>query len=130
MKFRYLLPPVLWSLAILWIISIPGTSIPTSRFLNIPHLDKLVHLAVFAVFTFLLSYGLHMQEINVFKKHPYTISLLVGVVYSILTEWIQLRFIHSRSGEFYDLIADVTGCLMGVILYFYLKRYIPSFLHK
>lgn len=130
MKFRYLLPSVLWSLIILWIISIPGTSIPSSKLFDIPHFDKLVHAAVFAVFTFLLTYGLRMQQIIVLNKYPYTISLLVGVVYSMLTEWIQLRFVDSRSGELYDLIADLAGCLMGVLLYYYLNRYFPSFLHK
>lgn len=130
MKYRYLLPSIFWFLIILWIISIPGGSIPKSSLLKIPHIDKVIHAVVFAVFTFLLSYGFLMQKKVLLGRYPYTFSFLIGVLYSIITEWIQLRFVIARSGELLDLLADMTGCLAGIVLFDYLKRFIPTFLQK
>jgi VanZ family protein len=130
MKYRYLLPSLVWFLAILWIIIIPGGSIPNSALFKIPHIDKFIHAFVFAVFTFLLSYGFYMQKMMVLGRYPYTFSFLTGVIYSILTEWIQMRFVAGRSGELLDILADLAGCFAGIVLFNYLKRIFPSFLQK
>jgi len=130
MKLKYLLPAIIWSFIILWLISIPGSSIPETPFLNIPHFDKLVHAIIFAVFAFLVSYGLFMQKNSVFSRYHYTITLVLGVVFSVVTEWIQLEFVVGRSGEFMDLVADLAGCLLGMIAFYYRKYYIPTKLLK
>jgi VanZ family protein len=116
-----MLPSVVWSLIILWIICMPGSTIPKVPFVNIPHFDKLVHAAIFAVFAFLLNFGLYRQENPFLKKHHYTISLIIGVIYGLGTEWIQLNFIPGRSGEFFDWVADIAGTISGILM-FHLTR--------
>jgi VanZ family protein len=130
MKLKYLLPAIVWTLLMLWLITIPGSSIPETPFLNIPHFDKLVHAIIFAVFTFLVNYGFFMQKKLVYSRHHYTISLVLGVIYSVFTEWIQLEFVVGRSGELMDIVADLTGCLLGAIAFYYRKYYLPISLLK
>ncbi len=130
MKFRYLLPAILWSLLILWVLSVPGSSFPKTPFLAIPHFDKLVHLGIFAVFTFLLGYGLSKQPARWCQKYVYTITLLLGVIYSMLTEVVQHIFLAERTGDFWDFIADVAGCLVGILILKHGKQYLPAFMHK
>ncbi len=128
MKLKYLLPVILWSLVILWLISIPGSNIPQTPLLKIPHFDKLVHFGIFAVFAFLLSYGLIKQASVICQNHTYTISLLVGVIYSAGTEILQYCCIPGRFGEFWDFMANAAGCLVGIIAFKYGKKYFPAFL--
>jgi VanZ family protein len=130
MKYRYLLPAFLWCLTILWLISIPGGNIPKFSFLNIPHFDKLIHAFVFGVLSVFLSYGFYKQNISLLGRYPYTFSMLIGVLYSIMTEWIQDRFVMGRTGDFYDILANVIGCCAGIVVFVFLKRVFPSFLEK
>lgn len=130
MKYRYLLPALIWFLTILWIISIPGGNVPKLSFFNFPHIDKLIHAFVFGVFTLLLSYGFYKQKYLILARYPYTFSIIIGVIYSLLTEWIQFRFVSGRSGELLDVIADLVGCIAGIFLFDFLKRIFPSFLEK
>lgn len=129
MKFKYLLPVILWSLVILWVISIPGNNIPKTPFLAIPHFDKLVHFGIFAVFAFLLNYGLSKQSSVFCQKYQYTIALLIGVIYSAATELLQYIFISVRTGEFWDFMANTIGCMLGVLVFKHGKKYLPAFLY-
>lgn len=126
MKLRYFLPAVVWSLIIVWIISLPPAIIPKTPFLNIPHFDKLVHAFIFAVFIVLLNYGLIRQSSFWTRKYLYTISLVIGVIYGAGTEWIQLHFIAGRTGEWWDFAANITGCLAGTLVFMYLKKQFPA----
>jgi VanZ family protein len=126
MKFRYLLPAFLWSVIILLIICIPGSNFPKTPFINIPHLDKLVHAFIFAILAYLLSSGLYRQKNPYLKKHHYAISLAAGIVYGIFTEWIQWSYIPGRSGELLDWIADVGGTLAGLLFFWFQKNHFSS----
>lgn len=129
MKFKYLLPVILWSLIILWLISIPGSNMPKTPLLAIPHLDKLVHFGIFVVFAFLLNYGLSKQASVFCQKQQYTISLLIGVIYSAGTELLQYIVISARSAEFWDFVANFTGCVVGVLVFKYGRRLLPAFIY-
>ena len=130
MKFKYLLPVILWSLVILWLISIPGGNIPKTPFLSIPHFDKLVHFGIFAVFAFLLNYGLSKQSSVSCQKHQYNISLLIGVIYSGGTELLQYMFIVGRFGEIWDFAANMAGCCVGLLVFKHGRKYFPAFLYN
>jgi VanZ family protein len=125
MKIRQLLPSIIWSLIILWIICMPGNSIPKTPFINIPHFDKVVHAVIFAVLAFLVNYGLYRQNNTFIRKNHYTISIISGVIYGIITEWIQLKFIPGRSGEILDWVADVAGTIAGIIAFYLYLQFFP-----
>lgn len=128
MKFVYLLPAIVWFFVIFWIISIPGSSIPKTPLLSIPHFDKLVHTGMFAAFVFLLIYGLEKQSTGLFFRYHYTFPLIIGVIYSISTEWFQYMFVPGRVGEIWDVAANITGCFTGSVMFYYRRRFLPAFL--
>jgi VanZ family protein len=104
----------------------PGSNIPDVPFIKIPHLDKLVHAVIFAVFAYLLNYGLYRQKNAFLKTHNYTITLFAGVVYGVITEWIQFSFIPERSGELTDWLADVAGTIAGIIIFHFTRKNLPQ----
>ncbi len=121
MKFRYLLPAILWSVIIFFIIAIRGSRIPDSALFYIPHFDKLLHAGIFFVLSILLLWGLIKQKKNK-KAIPYIITLLFCVIYGGVTEIIQHFFVDGRSGEIADFAANTIGSLIGVAGFYYMKN--------
>ena len=112
---------VAWAVVIFVLCTMPSSGLPR---LNIPHADKIAHFGFFFVQSVLLSL------LFVFRtRRSYfqiiLLSTLVVFVYGGLIEILQSR-IFNRTGDFYDLIADVLGGLLGamacpVILRFFQK---------
>lgn len=74
---------------------------------GLAHLDKVVHIGIFAVLSALLWKG--------FRLSPLTASLLLGA-YGGAIELCQ-HFFTRRHGDWWDLLADITG-----VVSFYLVR--------
>ncbi len=128
MKFRFIIPAFIWFLVILWLVSIPASSIPKTHFLQIPHLDKIAHAFLFGVFVVLLNYGFYKQINITFKRHYYTISLISAVLMAILTEWLQDLLGRGRTAEVNDIAADFAGALLGMGGFWIWKRFFKGFL--
>ena len=108
MSARRWLPPALWAAFILVLTSIPS---PPETPGGIPHLDKLVHFALYAGLGWLSTRALRTPR-------PMTLVtlLVVLVVFAAFDEWHQ-RFIPGRFPEFADWIADVCGATLGAVAY-------------
>ncbi len=117
MNPRYLIPALIWSLLIFWIISLPGSSIPKTPLLQLPHFDKFVHVSIFMVFAFLLAFGIDKQEVKGIQRNIYTITIAICVIYSTGTEWLQHNYVPGRHGDFWDILANLAGSLTGLMIY-------------
>jgi VanZ family protein len=100
MKVLSLIVSVLIVIAVL----IPGSSIPDVEFIGV---DKFVHIAMFSSWAIAIGYDFP-------STRPWLVFIL-GLGFSIFTEFLQL-FIEGRSFDFYDMIADAGGLLLGLIL--------------
>ncbi len=105
-----------WTLAILAACLIPGREIPN---VNVPLADKWVHFILFAVFSFLwlflyrhasLKQGLYICLLS--SAFGYVVELLQG---SGLT--------RGRSYDPFDWFADSIGGVLGMLLFFCLRRF-------
>ncbi len=85
-----------------------------SSFFNIPHLDKLAHILLYAALSFTIMIEGYLKN-KVIGKHI-IIVVLLSFIYGSIIELIQL-FLPGRSGEFLDSIADLTGSLFAVLLF-------------
>jgi len=123
MKFRYLLPFIAWAIVILFIIAIPGSSIPESPLFLIPHFDKIIHAGIFFLLGVFAVFGFTKQgDKTIIKRNAYTFGVFFCVIYGILTEVIQHFYISERSGEFADVIANTAGAVAGVSVFYYLIK--------
>lgn len=95
-------PPLVWYLCILAASSIPGDGIPEQ---DIPYLDKVVHLSIYAV----LGYLLARTRVSFFPL------LGAAALLGLLDELYQNLTPH-RSPDPLDWIADVTGACGGILL--------------
>jgi VanZ family protein len=93
-------------------IPIGNAGIPFSGFRGF---DKLVHLGFFLVLTLLIFWG----QIKRLKTYSYTAIHLASVVaitflFGSSIELLQWKVFTYRSGDWYDLLADMVGVALAI----------------
>ena len=100
--------PIAWTILIQVLLCLPGTTIPSGGFFNIPQLDKIVHVILFGTFTGLWCYYYYLKGKSPGKlKIIFFIIYLLAAINGIVLEFIQLDYIPNRSFDQVDIIADV-----------------------
>lgn len=107
-------------LSIVWIFIIfIGCTLPPAKIpeLKIPHFDKAAHFGFFFIQSVLLSLFFRYKTGK--SNHLIIIFVtLLALVYGGCIEILQSEFFN-RTGDLYDLFADVLGGFSGAISYFF-----------
>ena len=112
---KALLPSILWSLVILILSAMPGISLPES-FWDFISMDKIAHIGVYAIQTFLLLIGLSKQIPNDTQRVA-IIALIISILYGIMMEAMQYTFFPYRYFEYLDIIANIIGSFTGLLIF-------------
>ena len=94
------------SLLIIIALLIPGDNLPH---IGIGGYDKLIHMAMFAVWAVAVRFDFDT------KPFRYILIFLVGLLFSVLTEFLQL-LVEGRSFDIYDMAADTVGLIAGLLV--------------
>jgi len=110
---------LIWTLVILVVVGMPGRYIPKPvGFLTLLSPDKIIHLALFAPWSFLLlKYFSSVGYQNIFTKNKKLWVVIYGIIYAILTELLQFYVFIGRNGNLYDALADIIGVGLGVFIF-------------
>jgi len=89
---------------------------------SIPHIDKVVHCGLFAVFTFLFYKVMYLRTTGRNKMYFYLIG--VSVVFGLFTEILQALLFEyiQRTFSWWDFCADVLGVIIAIIGCLILKK--------
>ena len=106
MTSRRWLPPVLWAALILVLTSIPAPPSPPG---GLPHLDKLVHLMLYAGLGWFTGRALR-------TRRPLSLAMaFVAIgVFAAFDEWHQALF--SRTPDIVDWVADMIGASFALLV--------------
>lgn len=98
------------------LFSLPGKNIPHLSWLNIPHLDKLIHAIIFCSLStsFYIWLTVYFPAAGI-KLVIFIILILIG--YGIGIEFLQDKYIAGRSFEQMDILADTSGCFIFLAVY-------------
>ena len=84
--------------------------------------DKIIHLFLFGLFSFLALWGYRKQIISA-NSSSRLVSLLLAlfltISYGALTELMQKYVFINRSGNCLDFLANSIGCVLGVIVFYF-----------
>ncbi|MDP9230720.1 MAG: VanZ family protein [Bacteroidota bacterium] len=119
------LPAIAWFIISTILLCLPGSKLPKIEWLNKIWFDKWVHITMFGIMVILWCRAIAKKTLPVsILKKKFLFLSLVWLVYGIMMEWVQLKFIPNRSFDKGDILADAIGCLVG--LFFsnrvYIKR--------
>ena len=114
-KFLYI-PLVSYWILIFILTSIPGNVMPKIFEFS----DKIKHFGAYSVLAFLLNFALYTQNrYPVVKKYSYFFTFLITLFYGLFDEVHQI-FIPGRFFDWYDLLADAIGSLIGILVSLYI----------
>lgn len=103
---------IAWALLIFVLCTMPSSGLPQ---IKIPHIDKVVHFSFFFVQSVLISLLFNFQTRKSYVQ-IILLSTLLAFAYGGLIEILQGKF-FGRSGDVYDLVADILGGFFGAMFY-------------
>lgn len=115
---------IAWLLLSTFLLTLPGNQFPKENWLDRIGFDKIVHLVLFALMVYLwclaISTGIppSARRVRFFKT-----LTLTWFAWGIAMEFVQRYCIPNRSFDFWDIVADGAGALLGFYLAFrYIKK--------
>lgn len=90
--------------------------LPPNDFPDIPLFrgaDKIVHTCLYMGLTWLACWSVHAE----FKRIWYFLIILFSIGWGTIMELFQLLMHMGRSFDFYDIIVNSIGTLIGVLIY-------------
>ena len=93
----------------------------------IPYRDKLFHVGVYFIASVLMLYGLGGPSTRTFRIGA-VYTVVFCVVWGGVIEYLQDAMSRGRHFEVNDIIANIIGALMGVVMFrlLFKKRYYGS----
>ena len=114
-------PRFIFSIALIYtvgIVFLSLKSIPTAV-LSFKNQDKINHLLAYSVL--FIAWRLYSDTKKYSKKHLPLLIALSTAVFGVLMECAQSLFTLNRVFDFYDILANITGVILGYFLYKYLR---------
>ena len=111
-KKYYLSAALIWTSSILLLCLEPASELPK---IEINNVDKLVHFTFHFVFVILWYLYLYTNAKTANYKAP-VILFFVSLIFGIGIEFSQQAFTSSRKGDLLDVISNISGALIALIL--------------
>jgi VanZ family protein len=89
--------------------------------IEIPYFDKMVHFGLFFIMGIFLIAELRYQT-KLSRISIALITFLAITIYGGTIEILQEHYFINRSGDFWDLCADVAGGVTSVFMFPFLKK--------
>ncbi len=112
-------PVILWAFLVIVFSAIPGDYIPKIKsFRDWLSPDKVAHLIFYGTLMYLLLMGFIRQYgTREMRFSIIIVSFFIGIVFGALIEGLQFFVFVGRSGNIYDFVANVIGCLLGILVF-------------
>ncbi|UJP63317.1 VanZ family protein [Mongoliitalea daihaiensis] len=113
-----------WLLLVILLLLTPGNTLPKGP--SIPHLDKIAHIGLFGVLTFLwVQIGTLDERKKIIRRKLLTNLLVFTIIFPIFVEYVQ-AYVPNRSFEYEDIVANLIGGTIGFIGFIILYKVKPS----
>lgn len=105
---------ILLVLAIALLSLVPGENMPGSFLFSIPHFDKIIHMSMYGALGFV---ALTESRLDPPRLAKHMLILFAIFAMSALIEILQATVVASRAAEWFDLLANFLGLILGYIAY-------------
>ena len=113
--------PILLALIIFYGCAASGSNLNKVNIFQINNIDKFIHFS----FYFLLSVSFQsslLRSTLINRKEQIIITLVIVISYGLIMEVYQFYFTSDRSAELFDAIANIIGCILGVLIFPFLRK--------
>lgn len=121
---------IVWAALIIILSCLPEDNIPSPKWDILPYQDKILHLIFYCVLSlfFIKAYQLQYKK-PLLNPGVILISLAFIFVFGMILEIVQEIFIRSRNGEIMDLVFNIIGLIIALVL-LYLLNYFKKYSHN
>jgi len=102
---------IIVTIGIFYLSTASPSALPLPEMPKIEGLDKIVHLLMYATLTFVLV----LEATRKNNIGYYLLVILFPILYGGLLEIIQHYFCPSRTGDWFDFLANTIGVLIGYL---------------
>lgn len=118
-KFSLFIPAIIWVIITTVLLVMPGPDIPSVSFLDKIYFDKWVHAGLFGGMIFLFAYPF-IKNFTATKRLLIYVAI-VCTLYGVIMEYVQKYFAFERDFDYFDMVADAVGCIIGYFVALALK---------
>lgn len=115
---KFFKAPLIWAILILAFSSIPNSELPDFSLWRILSGDKLIHVFLYGILSFLLL-GSSVKQ-YIYRRIRYNamlFSFVTSVCFGVLVEVYQEFVLTDRFGDWADALANGVGALLGLLLF-------------
>lgn len=112
-----------WGLIIFLLCATPGEYIPSSFWLEVLSVDKLVHVSMFFILLQLVLIALAARGKPASLK---VLFFLICVLYGLGLEWMQAHLFSNRSADWLDVLANTLGCTLALYFHRRVLRFLSN----
>jgi len=123
-KFISIAASIVWAAIVFYLHAVRVSLPKDNSLIQIPHLDKVAHCLMFAVFAFILVRMLQAQTGKRVTTAQWLIVLLFCSFYGAFMEYLQAILPSQRDSDVLDWVADLIGSCLGIFLA--LRNVLPS----
>ncbi|MCE5347937.1 MAG: VanZ family protein [Bacteroidales bacterium] len=109
---------ILVALFILYLSLTNSSTFEKVSIFTIPFIDKIVHFGMYFIFMSVIIFENRKTLINI---RFLLLAAIIPLFYGVLMEILQAVFTTSRSGSIYDVIANLTGILVSILIWLWVK---------
>ncbi len=106
-----------------WLLLCIATHIPRLPQINIAGRDKTMHFTAYMGLTILFWLACWGKQRPHWLKRGIYVTVLLVACYAALDEITQEYLIQGRTGDPYDWLADMSGCITGLLLLYLLRSW-------
>jgi VanZ family protein len=111
---------IVLALIILYLSLTPVDSFNKISIFNIPNFDKFVHSLMY----FTLMSVLIFENRKLIKNMPQMVRMaIIPLSYGIIIEILKSLFTSTRAASLYDVIFNLAGIVIALILWLYVKKF-------
>jgi len=107
-----------WTAGVLYASFAPPNTVAPPFWLQFPHADKCIHIAMYFGFALLLSLSSFVQK----ETKKIRIELVISVLLGGLIEVAQGLLTNNRSADIFDFLANATGAACSLLMLFFVRK--------
>lgn len=120
--FKGYIPSIIWTVIIVSLSVIPGESLEGYTWSDMWNIDKLGHLIFYSTHTLLLLIAMSARSDKLLTLNYKYLAPFLSILLGLCMELIQYKFFADRHFDVLDLIANIIGSLVGLIIFKILKK--------
>ena len=124
--WKYYIPALIWGIIIIFLSLMPSSSLNSKSMfdLDIPNVDKIVHLIFYFGMSFAILWGIYRN--GYYRRKYFFITIIACSLMGIVIEVLQQMEIINRHFDMLDIIANIIGTLLGSVLFLKFFKLLPN----